>query len=227
MIALKESNVKQHILNVAMELFYEKGYDNTSINAIIENVGVSKGAFYHYFKSKEDVLEAVAGRHIEVEITITKKAAEERYLNALEKINKVFNEVLTHKVLDMGERQKISKFFESEGNVKFQRKVVENKIKLLTPLYLSIIKQGIMEGIFKTSYPDEVAEQIIQMLIILNSMVVKLTSDINEKPENIAVIKRKIEAYREAVERILGAPKDSINFLENIRIFEEYMNNKK
>ncbi|WP_313371334.1 TetR/AcrR family transcriptional regulator, partial [Sedimentibacter sp.] len=187
MIALKESNVKQHILNVAMELFYEKGYDNTSINAIIENVGVSKGAFYHYFKSKEDVLEAVAGRHIEVEITITKKAAEERYLNALEKINKVFNEVLTHKVLDMGERQKISKFFESEGNVKFQRKVVENKIKLLTPLYLSIIKQGIMEGIFKTSYPDEVAEQIIQMLIILNSMVVKLTSDINEKPENIAV----------------------------------------
>ena len=45
---------------VALELFYKKGYENTTIKDIIEEIGVSKGAFYHYFESKEDVIVAIA-----------------------------------------------------------------------------------------------------------------------------------------------------------------------
>jgi len=46
---------KQELLDAALQLFYEKGYEKTSVNDIIEKVGVSKGAFYYYFKSKEEV----------------------------------------------------------------------------------------------------------------------------------------------------------------------------
>ncbi len=51
------------ILDTAFRLFMEKGYEHTSIQDIIDNLGgLSKGAIYHHFKSKEDILLAVTGR---------------------------------------------------------------------------------------------------------------------------------------------------------------------
>ena len=51
------------ILDVAFRLFMEKGYEHTSIQDIIDHLcGLSKGAIYHHFKSKEDILVAVSDR---------------------------------------------------------------------------------------------------------------------------------------------------------------------
>lgn len=51
------------ILDVSFRLFMEKGYEHTSIQNIIDNLGgLSKGAIYHHFKSKEDILVAVTDR---------------------------------------------------------------------------------------------------------------------------------------------------------------------
>ena len=51
------------ILDVALALFFEKGYDNTSIQDIIDGLGgLTKGAVYHHFKSKEDILSAALDR---------------------------------------------------------------------------------------------------------------------------------------------------------------------
>ena len=52
----KKSNNRVKILNAAWKLFGEKGYDETTVDEIIEATNTSKGTFYHYFKSKEDLL---------------------------------------------------------------------------------------------------------------------------------------------------------------------------
>lgn len=52
----------EHILNVSARLFTEKGYEKTSIQDIIAAIGMSKGAVYHHFKSKEELLAAVMQR---------------------------------------------------------------------------------------------------------------------------------------------------------------------
>lgn len=219
MTSAKDGDIKQALLDTATELFYEQGYDNTSVNAIIGKVGVSKGAFYHYFKSKADVLEAVANRHIESEMKITREAAQDSCLNAVEKISMIINNVLVHKALNREEHRKLSGMLEHEGNIKFLRKIAENKIKMLHLPYRTIIEQGIREGSFTVSYPEEAAEQIIHMLITLNSTVTRLSSGIEENPGNVEIIRRKIEAYREAVERILGAPKGSVSLSETVEVF--------
>lgn len=198
---------KQEFLNTALDLFYQKGYDKTTVNDIIGRLNASKGAFYHYFRSKEDVLEAVMKSYVEAEIAITEKIAEDRRLNALEKLNRIINDVLVRKALNIEERQKISKVFEHEGNIKLLRKLVENKFKMLHQPYRVIIDQGIREGVFDTFFPEEAAE----LIIILNSIVTKRASCIEDKSDNIEIFKRKIEAYQDAVERILGAEKGSIN----------------
>lgn len=220
MPVVKDGDVKQELLNAAKELFYEKGYDDTSVNSITEKVGVSKGAFYHYFQSKEDVLEEVTNQYIEKEIKITRETANDTRLNAREKINRLINEVLVHKALNKDERQKISNVFEHEGNIKFLRKLADNKIRILNPLYRAIIEEGSRDGYFDTIFPEEAAEQVIHLVIILNSMITKLASGIGEKPDNIKVIKIKVEAYQEAIARILGTEKGSIDFSEVIRVFE-------
>lgn len=50
---------KEHILNTALNLFLQKGFKEVTMKELVDNAGMSKGAFYHYFKSKEDVFEEV------------------------------------------------------------------------------------------------------------------------------------------------------------------------
>ena len=52
----------QKILDTAEQLFIEKGYDHASLQDIIETTGLSKGAIYHHFASKEDMFYAVCDR---------------------------------------------------------------------------------------------------------------------------------------------------------------------
>ena len=57
-----EAPVPQRLLAVATRLFAERGYDRTSVQEIVEAAGVTKGALYHYFGSKEDLLQEVYAR---------------------------------------------------------------------------------------------------------------------------------------------------------------------
>lgn len=51
----KTSDTKSRIVSSAWKLFYEQGYDNTTIDDIVEASNSSKGSFYHYFKSKDEL----------------------------------------------------------------------------------------------------------------------------------------------------------------------------
>ena len=54
---------QRKILDVAFRLFSEKGYDHTTIQNIVDALGMSKGAVYHHFKSKEDILDHLYDRY--------------------------------------------------------------------------------------------------------------------------------------------------------------------
>ncbi|UNC93300.1 TetR/AcrR family transcriptional regulator [Candidatus Contubernalis alkaliaceticus] len=218
---MHDSGRKQEFLAAALELFYEKGYDKTTVNDIVGRLNASKGAFYHYFKSKEDILREVVFCHIEEEITLSRKIAHNNQLSAGEKLTKIFNEVLMHQDSNIEKRKKLFIVFKDEGNVKFRRKIVENKIKMLRQPYKIIIQQGIKEGIFDTCYPEEAAEQIINLLIILKMSVVGLSYNVEKNLDNIDIVNRKIEAYREAVERILGAKGSLINTTQVAEYFKD------
>lgn len=52
-------SIREKIISTADDLFYQKGYNNTSFSDISGAVGISRGNFYHHFKSKDDILAAV------------------------------------------------------------------------------------------------------------------------------------------------------------------------
>ena len=55
----------QKILDVSMALFLEKGYEHTTIQDIVDALGMSKGAVYHHFKSKEDIYDRISDTYYE------------------------------------------------------------------------------------------------------------------------------------------------------------------
>jgi len=213
---MTEMTRKQEFLAVALDLFAENGYEATTVNEIIDRLQASKGGFYHYFKSKEEVLEAVAMQQIEAEIAVTQRTAADDRMPAAEKINRVLSEVLVSKARSLETRQKISRVFEHKGNAKLLRKIAEYKMQALHGPYLAIIEQGIREGVFATAYPEEAAEQAIQLMIILSSAVTRLASGAagRIRADRDGLARRKIAAYLAAIERIWGARPGTINSTE-------------
>lgn len=53
-------NTKGKIVSAAWQLFYQQGYDNTTIEEIVEVSGTSKGSFYHYFEGKDALLSSLS-----------------------------------------------------------------------------------------------------------------------------------------------------------------------
>lgn len=68
-------NTRMKIVNAAWKLFYEQGYENTSVEEIVDESGTSRGSFYHYFDGKEKLLSSLSSlfdnKYEELESTLT------------------------------------------------------------------------------------------------------------------------------------------------------------
>lgn len=213
---VKSEDLKQELLEAALELFKVAGYEKTSIKAIVDHVSASKGAFYHYFKSKEDILESITQQYIDSLLIIPEKIANDEDLNGLEKMNRLFFELLNLKKEYRVKRLTIIEAFETEGNLKLRQKIIDSTILNIKRPYQKIIEQGIKEGIFVSGYPAEVAELLVQMIFTMNSSITKLLGDDHHRSEVMEVVKRKVCFYEDAMERLLGLTKGSFQFSEII-----------
>lgn len=147
------------ILDTATRLFVQKGYERTSIQDIINNLGgLSKGAIYHHFKSKEEILIAVTNKMTEVSNKMLFKIRNAPNMTGKEKLKKLLEDSLNRPVHD--------EIFSAAPNIKSSPALVSSilmeSVETVAPEYvLPIIKQGIEDGSIQTEYPEELAELIM------------------------------------------------------------------
>lgn len=89
---------REALLDAAQRLFAAVGYDATSVNRIIAEVGVSKGAFYHHFDSKEALLEALAGRFAAQTARAARGILEDPTLDAFARLTSFLASMRRHKL---------------------------------------------------------------------------------------------------------------------------------
>lgn len=94
----------QRLQKKGLELFYKKGYYNTSVDEVLEALELSKGAFYHHFKSKEDFLESIIKELISKKIYASLIANLEEKKNPLVIIPDCLERVLTQSEEDKHDR---------------------------------------------------------------------------------------------------------------------------
>ena len=213
---------KNELLDTAQQLFFVKGYDQTSVEAIINQVGVSKGTFYYYFKSKEDLLDKLVERLSKKIIFELKSMVEREDLNALEKLNQAFEITRNLKFENIDLIKTVMLFYYEEKNLLFRHKINTNSIKLFVPEFCKIINQGIKEKSFDTLFPDESARLILNLAVDLSESTPALILEMNQNPENFLKIEKMMKSYENAVERILGAKKDSVNIV-NREILKKFL----
>ncbi|MGB2578599.1 AcrR family transcriptional regulator [Elusimicrobium simillimum] len=86
---IKHDKRKNEILDIAENLFTTKGYEKTTVENIINTAVIAKGTFYHYFKSKEELLDAIIMRFMDVGVKIIQSIADDPKLTAEQKLHKV------------------------------------------------------------------------------------------------------------------------------------------
>lgn len=192
---------KNDILIQIWEVLLQYGYEKMTLPIIIKELGISRGAFYHYFQSKEECVDEAVKLFVE---------------NAVVEIKAMDNKTLSADVrLKMAVQNSISLFHQNKEqdrmmnqpeNAVFHQKLMIGLTKYLAPYFAEIIEQGVEEKIFYTNYPLEIAE----MLLTLSNFY--LDKDLfHWDPETIPY---KITAYEELINKGLGTT-DNIGFFTN------------
>ncbi|MCI9137463.1 MAG: TetR/AcrR family transcriptional regulator [Lachnospiraceae bacterium] len=158
------------ILDVSLRLLLEKGYEYTSIQDIIDNLGgLSKGAIYHHFKSKEDILAAVIERMTERSNRMLAEIRDSSGLTGRERLEKIFKKSILRSVQD--------DIFTVAPNLKKSPKLLHSifldTVEEAAPAYIQpIIEQGVADGSIQTDYPEELAELILLVANVwMNPMI--------------------------------------------------------
>ena len=153
------------ILDVSQRLFLEKGYDHTTIQDIVNELGgLSKGAIYHHFKSKEEIVDAVIERSYSDAIRQAQELVQAPGLDALTKMEIIFR-TCRDSSIELS-RQEAGSYMELQQSALLHQQYIYIMIRNLRPILADIIRQGNQEGTISCSSPDEVAEIVLIILTI-------------------------------------------------------------
>lgn len=192
---------KNEILDVAEKLFCTKGFDQTSTNDILKEIGIARGTLYYHFKSKEEILDAMIERILD---TIIQRAA----VIANDETRSVY-ERLTNTIRALNVENDTGLMIMEEvhrpQNALMHQKMQEQMLARVNPLITKIIKDGMEQGIWDSNYPEETVEMI---LLYSNTVFDSLRIYTKEERE------RKISAFIYNTERLLHMSEG--NLLETI-----------
>ena len=154
---------RNEILDVAERLFCTRGYDNTSTNDILAEIGIARGTLYYHFKSKEDILDAMIDRILDDITAKASRIALDESRPVLERLTKT---VLAANV-DTKTGDMILEQVHKPQNALMHAKMQERLINQLIPLFVKMITDGMKQGIMQTDYPEDT----MQMLLMYSNTV--------------------------------------------------------
>ena len=201
-------------VEAAQRLIVTTGYERMSIQDVLDEVGASRGAFYHYFDSKVALLDAVVERMVDQATATIEPIAADQTLSATARFQGLFSGIARWK----GERTDLiigllDAWLADENAIvreKFRRHVVE---RLLPPL-TTIVRDGHAAGEFTVTSPDHAARVVVALVLGANETASQLYVARQAGTISIDEVDRTLIAFGEAFERILGARPGSFELVD-------------
>lgn len=191
---------KSEIMDTAEKLFTKKGYNQTTIMDILNEIGIAKGTFYYYFKSKEEVMDAIIMRIVSADVAAAKEIAEASDIPA---VDKLFQILMAQKPQQGGGKEKMIEQFHYPSNADMHQKSLVQSILQITPILTQVIEQGISEQVFATDYPQESIE-----FLLVSAQVIFDEGLFQWKPDEAL---KKVKAFISIMESILRAEKGTFD----------------
>lgn len=194
---LKSIERKEELLKIAYNKFVTKGYQNTSIDEIINEAKIAKGTYYYYFESKEKTLEEVINMVVEKMTNKAKKTLElelpleQKFINIILSFKPEINEETLTEAINLPE------------NIIMHEKINKKIIKNAVPILSQIVEEGNKQGILNCK--ENIPEKI--------KITLMLSSDLFDEGN---YNENDIEIYIDIVETLLGAKKESLSFIKKL-----------
>jgi AcrR family transcriptional regulator len=198
---------KKEIIDTAERLFFAKGYAKTKIADIIDEMGMSKGIFYYYFNSKEEVMDAIITRVIDEDVLAVKAVASNDSLSAHEKVSCM---LMAHRAKITENDRRFIEQIQDVENPEMLLKTVQQAITRLSPILAEAVEQGIWENVFKTEYPNETIE------FLLSAYTFQCLFGESESSKSSVKATERAKAFIRLLERALCAEKGSFDYLFKI-----------
>lgn len=187
---------KNELLRIAYELFLARGYENTSVDTIIEEAGIAKGTYYYYFESKEAMLEEVCMMMIEEEAAKARQVAESD-IPIPQKIIGIMSSFRP-----VGDETTITDTLNRPENVLMHDKINRTGVETIAPIITSVVEKGIEEGIFSC---ENVYERVRMILIVSNTLFDDYRFTAND-----------VDVFIDLIEKLLGAAPGSMEIIKQL-----------
>jgi AcrR family transcriptional regulator len=188
------------ILDAAEELFYAKGYHETQISDIVKSISVAQGTFYYYFKSKDEILEALINRRVSEFSRDLEMLVGSATLNPLQKLEEIIQTMLTAIHFKDG---LLFDFLYDDRTLHLMDKLAQQGMKVLAPFWRKIIEEGVQQKIFQIDYP-------ILAVNFVNNVLSTMFQAIYERlPQDQIQAHGSMTAV--LIDRILGLPEGSVH----------------
>ena len=187
---------KEELIRIAYTKFLEKGYEQTSVDEIISEAQIAKGTYYHYFQSKDHMLEQV------VDMMLQKGSQRAtKVLNSdLPIPEKIVGVMLAFRPAD--DELAIQDTLNQPENVLLHDRVNKKLISHAVPLLSDVVKEGIQQGLFE-------CEQVAERLKLILMMSSQMFDDGDFSGDDVIV-------FIDIVEKALGAKPGTMGFIEKL-----------
>ena len=212
---LKPAAVRRaELLDCAQGLFLTRGYERTTVNDVIAATGLSKGAFYHHFRAKEDLLEAIADRFARESIGFIRALLDDRSLDALQRLNRLLSLSRDWKREHIAELHAMLATLLDPQNVVLYRRILEAVFRVLGPALAKIIADGEAEGVFDAGDPALAAEVLLGLSNDRRALVIaaldRAETDVDAA---MAMIEGRVRAEEAIADRVLGLAAGGVDLL--------------
>jgi len=199
-------------LDAAQRLMQTKGFEAMSVQDVLDETRASKGAFYHYFGSKTDLLDAIVERLVEAGVAQVSRGIDDPDRTALQKFETFFGDLAAYK---LEQRELILGFMRawlSDDNAIVREHFRRGLVGRLQPAMTTIVRQGVGEGVFHADAPEATARVLISLIQGLNEDATGLWLALDDGSISFEYLEVRLAAYLQAFERILDAQPGALRF---------------
>lgn len=193
------------IIETAQRLFSERGFTNTPVDAIIKEMGVAKGTFYYYFKSKEEVLAAIVDQMLDQIVKMAEQVAEDASMSALDKMELLLSDSQFGDEETAEDTKAVTDHLHLPANRELHEVTNIQTVLRLSPILAKIVEQGNEEKVFHAERPLET------MQFLLTGGQFLLDGGLFDFSDE-ELMERRV-AMQEIIERALGAERGTFDFM--------------
>jgi AcrR family transcriptional regulator len=206
---------REAFVEAALRLIQTKGYEQMSIQDVLDELDASRGAFYHYFASKLALLEAAVDHIVAAAMEAVAPIVANPTLSAPQKLERLFSGIAGWKAERRELMLALLEVWYSDDNAIVRDKVRRSTVTGLVPLLSVIVEQGRVETVFSTSSPDGAARAVVALLLGAQDMAGELffTRQAGEIP--FEMVAARFAGLAEALTRVLGAPIGSLSLIDD------------